>query len=192
MQAIIKETDYANYCKMRIIDYLIDNSDRTENNYGFYRDNHTGNIIGLHPLFDHNNSFGNYDKPHLRTLQSELYQWLENSNIKFNSVPTLKDFFYDQDKYNAFTDRACELGIFEKIKGKQNIFQKAARQEPKEIIKVPKKYFSENLEYDKAIPFEIYEKPEKDWIRDELDRIGYKGQSLERDVNIKKEIGIDR
>lgn len=192
MQEIIKETDYANYCKMRIVDYLIDNPDRTENNYGFYRDNHTGDIIGLHPLFDHNNSFGNYDKQCPKILQSELYQWLEHSNIKFNSVPTLKDFFYDQDKYNAFTNRACELGIFEKIKEKQNIFQKVAKQESKEIIKVSEKYFSKNLEYDKAIPFEIYEKPEKDWIKDELDRIGYIEQSLEMEQNIEKEMEMDR
>ena len=192
MQQIIKETDYANYCKMRIVDYLIDNPDRTENNYGFYRDNHTGDIIGLHPLFDHNNSFGNYDKQRPKILQSELYQWLEYSNIKFNSVPTLKDFFYDQDKYNTFTDRACELGIFEKIKDKQNIFQKVTKQEPKEIIKVSEKYFSKNLEYDKAIPFEIYEKPDKDWIKDELNRIGYKERSLEKEQNIEKEMEIDR
>ncbi|WP_434311121.1 hypothetical protein [Hominifimenecus sp. rT4P-3] len=39
---------------MIVFDALICNVDRHAGNYGFLRDNHTGKILGLAPLFDHN------------------------------------------------------------------------------------------------------------------------------------------
>lgn len=49
--------DKENLYKMFIVDYLISNSDRHGLNYGFFYDNNTMEIIGFHPLFDHNNAF---------------------------------------------------------------------------------------------------------------------------------------
>ncbi len=42
---------------MFIVDYLISNVDRHMNNWGLYFDNETGEITGIHPLFDHNMAF---------------------------------------------------------------------------------------------------------------------------------------
>lgn len=49
--------DKENLYKMFIVDYLISNSDRHGLNYGFFYDNNTMEIIGFHPLYDHNNAF---------------------------------------------------------------------------------------------------------------------------------------
>lgn len=46
--------DKENLYKMLIVDYLISNSDR---HYGFYYNADTMEILGFHPLFDHNNAF---------------------------------------------------------------------------------------------------------------------------------------
>lgn len=42
---------------MNIVDYLICNTDRHGQNWGFWMHNKTGELCGLHPLFDHNWSF---------------------------------------------------------------------------------------------------------------------------------------
>ena len=42
---------------MCIVDYLIANTDRHSGNWGFFVENSSNRIVGLHPLFDHNNSF---------------------------------------------------------------------------------------------------------------------------------------
>lgn len=53
----VKKLDSENYYKTIIIDYLISNSDRHGQNWGFFMDNASGKLIKLHPLFDHNNAF---------------------------------------------------------------------------------------------------------------------------------------
>ena len=53
----INETDEENFNKMLVTDYLIANSDRHSKNWGFFMDAKTGNLVSLHPLFDHNLSF---------------------------------------------------------------------------------------------------------------------------------------
>lgn len=47
-----------NFYVMCVVDYLICNQDRHGDNWGFFMDNNTGSITSLHPLFDHNWSFG--------------------------------------------------------------------------------------------------------------------------------------
>lgn len=43
--------------KVFIIDYLISNRDRHGGNWGFFYNCNTMEILGCHPLFDHNNAF---------------------------------------------------------------------------------------------------------------------------------------
>ena len=53
----VTKLDPENYYKMMVVDYLIANSDRHGQNWGFYMNNKTGELMGLHPLYDHNNAF---------------------------------------------------------------------------------------------------------------------------------------
>lgn len=45
------------FARMQVADYLLNNSDRHEGNWGFYVDNGSGRILRLHPLFDHDQAF---------------------------------------------------------------------------------------------------------------------------------------
>lgn len=42
---------------MQIADYLLNNSDRHGQNWGFLMDNQTGKLTGYFPLFDHDHAF---------------------------------------------------------------------------------------------------------------------------------------
>lgn len=54
---IINEHYYKEFAAMLVVDYVLANTDRHSGNWGFYVNNDTGNVVGLHPLYDHNNSF---------------------------------------------------------------------------------------------------------------------------------------
>lgn len=54
---ILKTGNKKAYARMQAADYLLNNSDRHEGNWGFYVDNGSGEIVRLHPLFDHDQAF---------------------------------------------------------------------------------------------------------------------------------------
>ena len=56
-----KNIDREFYLKMQIADYILNNNDRHEQNWGFFMENATGKIIGYCPLFDHDHTFVPYD-----------------------------------------------------------------------------------------------------------------------------------
>lgn len=56
-----KKTDPEFYLKMQIADYLLNNNDRHEQNWGFFMDNKTGKLMGFCPLFDHDHAFAPYE-----------------------------------------------------------------------------------------------------------------------------------
>ncbi|MBO1719713.1 hypothetical protein [Extibacter sp. GGCC_0201] len=49
--------DRTAYLQMQIADYILNNNDRHEQNWGFFMDNESGKIIGYCPLFDHDHAF---------------------------------------------------------------------------------------------------------------------------------------
>lgn len=49
------------YLRMQIADYVLNNSDRHEQNWGFFMDNKTGKLTGFCPLFDHDRAFSPYE-----------------------------------------------------------------------------------------------------------------------------------
>ena len=57
----VLKIDAYSYYMMNLVDYLIGNTDRHWGNWGFLRDNDTGELIKLHPLMDFNRSFESYD-----------------------------------------------------------------------------------------------------------------------------------
>lgn len=49
------------YLKMQIADYILNNNDRHEQNWGFLMDNQSGKLVGFCPLFDHDHAFAEYE-----------------------------------------------------------------------------------------------------------------------------------
>ena len=111
--------DRDNFYKMLIIDYLIANSDRHAYNWGFYMNNETGELLGLHPLFDHNNAFdhklieGNSENSRVlsgKSMQDIAKHYARRVDIHLVKPPKKEDFYYPQD-YKTFVDRCMECGI---------------------------------------------------------------------------------
>lgn len=55
-----EKIDRKSYLEMQIADYILNNNDRHEQNWGFLMENTSGKIIGYCPLFDHDHTFGDY------------------------------------------------------------------------------------------------------------------------------------
>lgn len=49
------------YLTMQIADYILNNNDRHEQNWGFLMDNESGKLTGFCPLFDHDHAFASYE-----------------------------------------------------------------------------------------------------------------------------------
>lgn len=58
---VCKKIDRITYYGMNILDYLIGNTDRHPENWGFMVDNRTNEYVSLYPLMDFNQSFLAYD-----------------------------------------------------------------------------------------------------------------------------------
>ena len=56
-ETVCREIGQKFYEDMMAFDFLIGNIDRHFGNFGFLIDNHTGNILGTAPFFDHGKSF---------------------------------------------------------------------------------------------------------------------------------------
>ncbi len=110
--------DADSYYKMWIVDYLVSNGDRHSNNWGFYMNNKTMELVSLHPLFDHNNAF---DKSLIlnskamyrctrRRMQDDAMTAIGNVDFHFTDNIVPRDFIVD-GHYKSFMSRAEELGI---------------------------------------------------------------------------------
>lgn len=105
--------------KMWIVDYLISNRDRHGLNWGFFCNSDTMEILGCHPLYDHNNAFDiplmqNKDAEYLydnsMTMKQAAEIAMKHVDFHFYREFTRKDFITDR-QYESFMDRAKELGI---------------------------------------------------------------------------------
>ena len=105
--------------KMWIVDYLISNRDRHGLNWGFFYNCDTHEILGCHPLYDHNNSFDiplmqNKDAEYLydntMTMKQAAMKAMENVDFHFYREFTREDFITER-QYLSFMDRANDLGI---------------------------------------------------------------------------------
>lgn len=56
-----KKIDPESYLQMQIADYILNNNDRHEQNWGFFMENKTGKLTGYCPLFDHDHGFAPYE-----------------------------------------------------------------------------------------------------------------------------------
>lgn len=64
------------YLQMQIVDYLLNNNDRHDQNWGFLMENATGKLIGAAPLFDHDHAFSAYENVMSQTVEVDatLYE----------------------------------------------------------------------------------------------------------------------
>lgn len=132
--AEVKKIDAAGYYAMNVMTYLIGNSDNHDGNWGFFRDNETGKLISLHPLFDFNCAFDNYNLPdggscipenitHYEegddfgfpfevtiSLREAALEGIKHIDLK-QLAPVTSDMFLSMDDFRVFQHRCSELGI---------------------------------------------------------------------------------
>lgn len=110
--------------KMWIVDYLISNPDRHSQNWGFLFEADTTRIIGLHPLFDHNNAFDvqymqNPDADYIANSQFTMREAAQYARkrveIHYYDDFTREDFLTER-QYQSFMSRLKELRIFKSSK----------------------------------------------------------------------------
>ena len=130
----VKRIDADGYYKMNVMTYLIGNSDNHDGNWGFYRDNETGKLTTLHPLFDFNYAFDNYSSPDGGWCIPECITFFnqeEDGDIPFQATKTQKeaaleamqhvtitqlkpvtgDMFLSVSDFEVFRGRCRELGL---------------------------------------------------------------------------------
>ena len=105
--------------KMWIVDYLVSNRDRHGLNWGFFYNSDTMDIIGCHPLFDHNNSFdkaimenenAEYLFDNTMTMKQAARIAMQRVDFHFTRKLTRSDFLTTRH-YESFMKRAKELNI---------------------------------------------------------------------------------
>lgn len=123
------EIDADSIYKMWIVDYLISNRDRHGLNWGFFYNCNTMEILGCHPLYDHNNAFDidtmlDKDRPYLynneMTMRQAAKEAMNYVDFYFTKEFTREDFLTDR-QYKSFMERAKELNIPVKIKNNEEL-----------------------------------------------------------------------
>lgn len=112
------EKDAPAMYKMEIVDFLISNSDRHNQNWGFYYDPKTMEILRCHPLFDHNNAFDieymrDPDAHYLfsgKSMRETACNAMRHVDFHFTEKITRGDFITDR-QYRSFMERAKILGV---------------------------------------------------------------------------------
>lgn len=116
-QNLIK-LDPQGFYHMLVVDYLISNPDRHLLNWGLFYNCTTMQLLGLHPLYDHNNAFDSgvmkdesygshfYDKSLFEVAQMAI----KRCDFRFTDKIKKKDFYYP-DHYESFKQKAKNLGL---------------------------------------------------------------------------------
>lgn len=60
------------YWQMQVADYILNNTDRHEQNWGFYMENASGRITGYCPLFDHDHAFDSNPEAWSQTTEEPM------------------------------------------------------------------------------------------------------------------------
>ena len=102
---------------MLIVDYLVSNIDRHDNNWGFYYDNNCC-LVSLHPLFDHNMAFSSdamYHDYQSRIMpEYSLFELARHAckKINFPSVAHVKvNMFHSREHYESFKEHCSKLNL---------------------------------------------------------------------------------
>lgn len=117
-EAEMLRIDAESIYKMWIVDFLISNRDRHSQNWGFFYDTESMEILGCHPLFDHNNAFDvdymkDMDAPYQfgeMTIKQAALRAMERVDFHFTS-PISREDFITKRQYESFKKRAGCLGL---------------------------------------------------------------------------------
>ena len=114
----LQKLDPRGYWSLQIVAYLLADRDKHAQNWGVYYKSDTMELLGLHPLFDHNNAFD------VNVMQNENYgSHFLNKTLKENAIygmkqidfhfiaPITRDLFITDRQYKTFMKRADQLGI---------------------------------------------------------------------------------
>ena len=91
-----KRIDQESYLQMQIADYILNNNDRHDQNWGFLMENDSGKIIGAAPLFDHDHAFSGYENIMSQTVEMDatLYEAAVEAqrelNVDLNGVEQMQ------------------------------------------------------------------------------------------------------
>ena len=110
--------DRENIYRMWIVDFLISNRDRHGQNWGFFYDTETMEILKCHPLFDHNNAFDieymrDMDAPYQfgkMTIRQAAVKAMKEVDFHFTQ-PIGREDFITERQYLSFKKRAACLGL---------------------------------------------------------------------------------
>lgn len=108
--------DAENTYRMFIVDYLISNPDRHSLNWGLFYNCDTMQILGLHPLFDHNNAFDTGVMQRVDGGNSHFYSnktmldvaRMAKNRCNFRCNVKRRDFMY-REHYKSFLSRIKHL-----------------------------------------------------------------------------------
>ena len=107
-----EKTDREFYLKMQIADYLLNNNDRHEQNWGFFMENATGKLIGFCPLFDHDHAFSGYanvlsqTRREAMTLYEAAAEAQEELGMELGSLEEMKrPRFLSEEQWEGVLER---------------------------------------------------------------------------------------
>lgn len=113
--AVSKTKDPITYYGMNILDYLVGNTDRHPENWGFWVDNETNKYLSLYPIMDFNESFGSYDTLDGAKCQTETSRTISQREAAIEAVKhiglPMKDEI-KEDIFEGFEDFAAEKEMF--------------------------------------------------------------------------------
>lgn len=122
-EAFVLAHDAERFYQTCVVDYLVSNSDRHIQNWGFFMNNKTGVLEMLHPLFDHNNAFDaetikNPNGAPSQTMLGKTQREAAHIAIRKCEIrciaPVKRSMFISNEHYESFMNRACELGLYKR------------------------------------------------------------------------------
>ena len=118
----VREKAPENFYKTVIVDYLISNNDRHTGNWGFYMDNKTGEITGLHPIYDNNNAFAQQDMSRVdggeslmmvgKSKKDAAKYAVKHCHFHIDRIPS--KVFLSKAHEKSFKKRAELLGLYKR------------------------------------------------------------------------------
>ncbi len=112
---VCKELDPMSYYGMNILDYLIGNTDRHPENWGFLVDNRTNRYISLYPLMDFNQCFRSYEQIEGANCQTVYPQKMTQLEAAMEAVEKIG---------LGWMKKNVDMAIFEDKKAWGEMFQK--------------------------------------------------------------------
>ena len=121
----ILRMDASNYYKMNVIDYVIGNNDRHSSNWGvqYQVEGRKRKILGLHPLYDFNQAFCNYELAEgslclpayllgeKLSQREAARQALSELTFQLEEIPKREWFGVHEEWYDGCMQRIKELRI---------------------------------------------------------------------------------